>query len=238
MKKNTRKKLALFDIDGTLITTRGMGVSHWQNSLHHAFKTVFSPLPEFDGRQFNGKLERQYFRELANILNISDSDFEQKFPDAIREFNKAFMSAIDSKEFEVLRIPGAFEAVSRLKSSPHTSIGLLTGNNEALAWHKMKAANFAEPFTFGLFGTETNHRGELVKRAKEKAKNHFGKEFAYEDMVVIGDTKFDIAAAKYAGAFALGVTTGITDTREDLLAAGADLVVDSLTDPGVEIILP
>lgn len=233
-----KKKLALFDIDGTLITTRGQGVSHWQQSITTSFARVFRPLPEFDGKKLNGKLERQYFRELADLIGISDTEFETKFSSVIAEFNRCFMSAIDSRQFEILRIPEAYDTVIRLMNSPHVEIGLLTGNNEALAWHKMKAAHFAEPFSFGVFGTEKSHRGELVQHARAKAAIHFNHEFSAEDIVVIGDTKHDIEAAKFAGAFALGVTTGLTDTRLDLEKAGADLVVDTLTEMTVLNVLP
>ena len=232
------KKLALFDIDGTLITTRGKGVSHWQQSITASFARVFRPLPEFDGRKLNGKLERQYFRELADLIGVTEQEFDAKFPDVIAEFNRHFIRAIDTKQFEVLRIPEAYDTVLRLKKSPHVEIGLLTGNNEALAWHKMKAADFADTFSFGVFGTEKSHRGELVKHAAAKAAIHFNCEFSASDIIVIGDTKHDIEAAKYAGAFALGVTTGLTDTREDLERAGADLIVDMLTESAVLTVLP
>jgi len=46
-------------------------------------------------------------------------------------------------------------------------------------------------------------------------------------VVVIGDTPLDVACAHAHGALAVAVTTG-PFSREQLTAAGADLVVDSL----------
>ena len=47
------------------------------------------------------------------------------------------------------------------------------------------------------------------------------------DVIVVGDTPADIAAAKAIGATAVAVTTGHYDAAA-LAAAGADVVVDSL----------
>lgn len=230
-KKTKRiKKLLLFDIDGTLVTTRGLGVSYWKQSIELAFAHAFAPLPAFDERLLNGKLERQYFRELSLLIGVSQEEFEQKFPKANELFTQRFIEAIDTKQFEILRIHTAYEAVQKLRASESVSLGLLTGNNEKLAWHKMKAAQFEEPFSFGVFGTERDKRGELVHLAKERAEEKYQTSYTMADIVVIGDTKHDIEAAKYAGAIALGVTTGLTDSRSDLEKAGADLVVDSLLD--------
>lgn len=46
--------------------------------------------------------------------------------------------------------------------------------------------------------------------------------------VYVGDTPADMAAARAAGAVAVGVSTG-SFTESDLVAAGADVVFDSLT---------
>ena len=50
-----------------------------------------------------------------------------------------------------------------------------------------------------------------------------------EDVLVVGDTTWDVRCAKAAGAKAVGVTTGLS-TREELLNAGADYVIDSITE--------
>jgi phosphoglycolate phosphatase-like HAD superfamily hydrolase len=50
------------------------------------------------------------------------------------------------------------------------------------------------------------------------------------DVVLVGDTPLDIAAAREGGARAVGVATGPYDTGE-LADAGADAVLADLSDP-------
>jgi phosphoglycolate phosphatase len=47
------------------------------------------------------------------------------------------------------------------------------------------------------------------------------------ETVMIGDTSFDMAMAKAAGARAIGVTWGYHDVR-DLIAGGAEVVADEV----------
>ncbi len=232
-RRTYRNTLLLFDIDGTLITSHGSGVPVWKESIMRAFSSVYSPLASIDEHAINGMLERGYFKVLADQIGISDEDFRKGFPKAVREFTGHFTRAIDEKRFTLVRIDDAYECVRSLSGSPHISLGLLTGNNEPLARHKLRAVGFDGYFAFGAYGTEHPHRGELVKRAIRRASRYFSVRFSPRNTVVIGDTKHDIMAAAYAGAVSVGVTTGLTDSHDDLVGAGADLVVDSLLDPRV-----
>lgn len=235
MKKQNgnEKKLVLFDIDGTLINTRNSSVKYWKGSIEKAFAEVFRPLPVFNERSLNGKLERQYFRELADLIGVPREEFARKFHEANRVFTDHFISAIDAKSFELYRIAEAYEFVSVLHKTSLVSMGILTGNNERLARVKLRVSGFDVPFAFGAFGDQADDRGELVHRARERATDHFRNMFAMHEVVVIGDTKYDVEAAKYAGAYAIGVTTGLTDTAQDLKKAGADMIVSSLMDPKI-----
>jgi phosphoglycolate phosphatase len=231
MKKS--RKLVLFDIDGTLIGTTKTGVNHWKKLVQKTFATVYKPLPDFESSQANGKLERLYFREFADMVGVPPKEFEKKFPEAISIFYELFKQMIDDRIIEFHRIQAAYDLVMMLQGSYAISMGLLTGNNEPLAWYKLRAVDFDKPFTFGAFGTEVEHRGELVSLAIVRAAKYFSHPFSATDTIIVGDTKYDIAAAKHVGAIALGVSTGHTDTNEDLQKAGADLAVDSLMDERV-----
>jgi phosphoglycolate phosphatase-like HAD superfamily hydrolase len=55
-------------------------------------------------------------------------------------------------------------------------------------------------------------------------------EIAPKDVVVIGDTLRDVHCAHENGAHCVAVATG-GNTRAELEAAGADLVLDDLSDP-------
>lgn len=134
------------------------------------------------------------------------------------------------KEIHFYRIEEAFHFVTKLQAFSNVSLGLITGNNESTAWLKLKTVDFDKPFAIGAFGDEADHRKELVLLAIQKANTRFKHKFLPGDVIVIGDTTHDIIAAKHAGAYAVGVATGITDTVETLKKAGADIAVQSLSD--------
>ncbi|NLD72376.1 MAG: HAD-IA family hydrolase, partial [Chloroflexi bacterium] len=52
---------------------------------------------------------------------------------------------------------------------------------------------------------------------------------APEECIMVGDTTMDVRAARSAGAFAVGVLTGMA-IREELERAGAQCILDQATD--------
>jgi len=83
----------------------------------------------------------------------------------------------------------------------------------------------------GGFGSDHTLRGELVKIAADRCAKELG--VAVGARFHVGDTPNDVIAAEYAGAVALGVTTGIF-TREALEDSAVDkgrcVVMDGLHD--------
>ena len=60
-----------------------------------------------------------------------------------------------------------------------------------------------------------------------KTLKHYG--LKPEDAVVVGDTHFDILMGRNAGCMTIGVTYG-NGTRESLVEAGADVVVNDFAE--------
>jgi HAD-hyrolase-like len=95
---------------------------------------------------------------------------------------------------------------------------------EPAAELKLRHAGLTGRFGFGGYGSDARDRAALVaiaiERARAIAPHH-------TEVVVVGDTIHDIAAARACGATVCAVTTG-SDPREALLTA--DAVFDSMEE--------
>jgi phosphoglycolate phosphatase-like HAD superfamily hydrolase len=118
---------------------------------------------------------------------------------------------------------------------------LLTGNVERNALVKLAAFDLARwvDFGSGAYGSDHRVRGELVAIARRRADERHGLSLDPRDVVLVGDTPLDIAAAREGGARAVGVATGPYET-DALEKAGADAVLADLsdTDAVVREVLP
>ena len=103
-------------------------------------------------------------------------------------------------------------------------LGLATGNLETGARIKLDRGGLNRYFSFGGFGSDSEDRAELVRKAAKKAAHKKGESILPSDIFVIGDTNLDIEAGKRAGFKTIGVATG-NYSLEELLSAGAGLAV-------------
>jgi phosphoglycolate phosphatase len=128
--------------------------------------------------------------------------------------------------------PGAGEAIARLEREPGVLQSLLTGNIEPNAEVKLGAFGLGRHLDFevGAYGSDHHMRGELVVIARRKAEGKHGLRIDPGQVVLVGDTPLDVAAAREGGARAVGVATGPFG-EEALREAGADAVLADLTDP-------
>jgi phosphoglycolate phosphatase len=113
-------------------------------------------------------------------------------------------------------------------------LGITTGAVEAAAHIKLARANLNRFFSFGGYGSDSADRGELTRRAIERAGEILGSALESQRVLVLGDTPKDIAAAHAAGAIGVGVASGHY-SKDELAGAGADYVLGSLVEelPGV-----
>ncbi len=208
-----------FDIDGTLLHTRA-----GHGAFRQALFEVFGWEDDLSTVVFAGNTD------LRVLL-----DMVEKFggcPHATREKHGAFFEVMTRHLDAGLLaekpapVPGAAELVAHLQRLPHVVCGLLTGNARACAEAKLRHAGFPDLLQHGGFGDEHPDRDILAVRALERLRQHHG-DRPLSPGLVIGDTPRDVQAAKTIGARCLGVSSG-SYSREDLLEAGADRVVQTL----------
>jgi phosphoglycolate phosphatase-like HAD superfamily hydrolase len=118
-------------------------------------------------------------------------------------------------------------------------LGITTGAVEAAAHIKLARGNLNRFFSFGGYGSDSADRGELTRKAIERAGEILGSAVDSQRVLVLGDTPNDIAAAHAAGAIGVGVASGHYG-QDELRGAGADYVLGSLVEelPGVALPVP
>lgn len=218
--------LVLFDIDGTLLRTRGAGVASMERVGREMFGDGFS----MDGVEFAGRLDHLIWHDAAARNRIEDpAAHESAFRAAYAD---AFAAAFD--EGATVRVlPGvaalldALDALGRIE----VDLGIVTGNWSETGTEKLRRAGL-DPgrFVTAAWGGDGRHRRELPGVAMTRHASATGRAVRPDQVIVVGDTPHDVDCAHHAGCHAIGVTTGPSFDRADLEAAGSDLIVDDLSE--------
>jgi phosphoglycolate phosphatase len=239
--------LVLWDIDGTLLHSGGVG--------HDLYNAVFLDL---FGRSLSafapmaGRTDRAIILETLSMAGIEEP---RRYVDPfLAGLGTAAASLGPTLAARGHALPGAAAALAELSSRASarslaavglpSSAGLgesgrvyqsvLTGNVRPLAEVKLGALGLRGglDLCIGAYGDDHEDRAELVHVARRRAAGVHGwtaDAFSGLSTVVIGDTPLDIAAALTAGARAVGVASG-SYTAVELVAAGAHAVLADLTD--------
>ena len=94
------------------------------------------------------------------------------------------------------------------RSAPPPTVGLLTGNIRLGAEIKLRHYGLWEYFRMGAFGDDEADRNRLAAVARQRGEGLLGRGLRREEVLVVGDTPWDIACAKHVGARVLAVATG------------------------------
>jgi len=223
-----RRKLLLFDIDGTLLHTGGAGISSIYEGMKKAFDLGDSadPMPPLE---LAGATDAGLARSLFNHFDIDhSSENEEAFYDAYHQSLNRNL-AHHSKTNGGRLLPGVTELLENLDQQDHLALGLLTGNIQRGAWTKLEQFEIRHFFHTGAFGDDHHDRNCLGPIAIDRATEHFECDFLAEDTVIIGDTPKDIACARACGARAVAVATG-TFTFEVLATYQPDHLLENFED--------
>ncbi|TVT08778.1 haloacid dehalogenase [Amycolatopsis bartoniae] len=209
----------LWDIDQTLIDTRGTGRDWYAQVLADVAGVTMTGMPALFGRT-----------ELAITSEVLRLHGIEPEPDVVRRVWAGLVAAAERAVTTLpergLALPGAAAALEALRGRAVQS--LVTGNLREVAWHKLVAFGLHEhlDFEIGGYGSLSAHRPDLVAHAVAQAT---ARHSPFEAVVVIGDTPHDIDAALAHGATAIAVATGRYDA-ESLREAGAHVVLPDLAD--------
>jgi phosphoglycolate phosphatase len=221
--------LVLWDIDHTLIETRGVGGKIYADAF---LKVTGKPLTTMPA--LAGKTEPVIFRDALKLNSIPDGDgLYQRF--AAKQA-QGYADRTEELRRTGRALPGAAAALHALAARPGTVQSVLTGNTRPAAEAKLRAFHLDQDLNLeiGAFGTDDDIRANLVGVARRRAEEQLGQRFDSDCIVLIGDTPNDVHAALANGVRIVAVATGL-DTRDDLLNAGAAIVLDDLADTGALI---
>ena len=200
-----RRRLVLFDIDGTLITDGGAAREAFAQSL----KDIYGYRGDVNRYDFSGRTDPQIAFMVLGDEGFSEAEVSAKFP----ELWKKYVSLLErnaSKPGRVRALPGIPELVCRLAAMKHITLALLTGNIEAGARLKLAPPALNEFFPFGAFGSDSADRLKLAPFAVERASRIDGYRFEGEDVVIIGDSIYDVRCGVPHGATTIAVASGKT----------------------------
>jgi phosphoglycolate phosphatase-like HAD superfamily hydrolase len=218
------RRLVLWDVDGTLVDSARLG----RLAFVEAFEAVTGQRPA-QPVSLAGRTDLEIARDM---LESSQVPAGEKLLDRFAvELQRAMAARADELRELGRALPGAREALARLGREPGVLQSLLTGNIAPNAAVKLGAFGLERhiDFEIGAYGSDHHMRGELVAVARRNAERKQGLPISPAQIVLIGDTPLDVAAARQAEARVIGVATGPYDERA-LRDSGADAVLPDLGD--------
>jgi phosphoglycolate phosphatase len=217
-------RLVLWDIDHTLIETRGIGGQVYAEAFAKVTGRPLEKMPELAGRT-----EPVIFRDALKVNGIETG--EDLYAEFAAEQARGYAAHLDELRDRGRALPGAAEALRELSHRTDVIQSVLTGNTRPSSEIKLRAFDLHRylDFDIGAYGTDDDTRANLVGVARQRAKKAHDVAFDGDATVLVGDTPNDVAAALASGARIIAVATG-KDTVADLSAAGADTVLLDLAD--------
>ncbi len=208
----------LFDIDGTLLRSRDR--IHF-NSFAASFKRVTGFELSFAGVQLAGNTDTAILREAGLQAGIP-ADVMEESTDAVLEAMRNTVAEHRS-QLDLICMPGVEETLKYL-AGKGASLGVASGNLEAIGWIKIEQAGLREWFKFGGFSDHFSVRSELIAQAAVKARELAGPNAS---VCVVGDTPRDIEAAHTNSLPVIAVATGHF-SFDDLLKHAPEVCATSL----------
>jgi len=215
-------KLLLFDIDGTLLSARGIP----RKAMATVLSKRFSNFRYNESYDFSGRTDPQI---IEHLLHYDHRDFSDTL---VMEILTEFCSELEKEFFDGYKPeihPGVKELIQRMKMTENVFLGLVTGNVSEGARIKLESADLQQYFPIGGFGDDSKDRNDLPPIAQKRAESHYGEHFEPENIWIIGDSVHDIGCAQYNGLRCLTVSTGKT-SKELLSAANPEFLEDDLSD--------
>jgi phosphoglycolate phosphatase len=218
------KRLVLFDIDETMISSDGAGRRAIARALEekHAIAEPATRVP------MSGKTDPQILMEIFTSQGFAEDKAKSHIGDLIDCYLQYLDEEMQKSQTLILH-EGVVAILDRLQQDDGSYLGLLTGNVEIGARKKLNFFDLNRYFEIGAYGSDSADRLELPQFAVERAHAHFGVSFAPEEVWIIGDSVNDIACAHGYGAKVIAVNTGKT-SWDELHARKPEHLMKNLAD--------
>ena len=210
-------RLVLWDIDHTLIDTRGVG-----RELSAAAFQRATGQPMREQAKIDGITESVIFRETAKLhgLTTDRTDFE-RYADALTEEHLKQAGELRERGHA---LPGAAAALDALAALDFQQT-VVSGNVRSVSEIKLQVFGLDRHimWNLGAYGEESDIRATLVRLSLQRANA------SAADAVLIGDTPADVEGAHANGVRAIAVASGRSNEAA-LRDTGAESVLSDLRD--------
>jgi len=215
----TKRRLVLFDIDGTLVTDDGAARSAFSDAL----AAIYDFRGDVRGYDFSGRTDPQIARMILHDAGWSEPDVDAALPDLWHHYLAGLARNAPGRVSELAGVRALLDAVA---GDDRMTLALLTGNIEPGARLKLDAVDLNAFFPFGAFGSDSPRREELPPIAVERAAAITGHTFNGSDVVIIGDSIYDVRCGVPHGATTIAIASGKTPA-DKLRAENPDHFFDS-----------
>ncbi|HTX40669.1 MAG TPA: HAD family hydrolase [Acidobacteriaceae bacterium] len=198
-----QQRAYLFDIDGTLLRHRDR--IHF-DVFFESVRSVMGHELLLDGVTLAGNTDPGILRDAFRLACVDESVWRPHREAVLNTMCSSFRA----RRAELLPVimPGVEEMLRHLQARG-ALLGVATGNLEEIGWIKIENAGLREWFTFGGFSNRFEARADMIAHAAEQARAILGDGGC--SVCVIGDTPFDIDAARANGLPTIAVATGRYD---------------------------
>jgi len=212
----------LFDIDGTLIDTGGAGREAMNDALRQAFG--IEPTEKIS---FGGRTDRSLLTEMLQVHGQAVS------PDSFAKLRTAFAGLLPKslRNSPGRVLPGVHELLACLRDlqgAQRVRLWCMTGNLVETAISKLRHFELQDYFENIVGGDHDEDRSDMARRARAILHAAHGDQAA-SNIVVIGDTVFDVQCGQAIGAKVVACCTG-WHSREILAEAKPCAIVDDLSN--------
>lgn len=213
-------RLILWDVDHTLISTRGVG----GEVLAEVFEQLTGQ-PLKHKAEVTGRSELVILRETLALHELPRDAIDLDM--YISALTQAHVRRAAELRERGHALPGAAAALDAFSQMEGVRQTVATGNVRPVA--EIKLATFGldrhVDFEIGGYGEDAEGRADMIRAALRRA------DARPEDAVILDDTVAGVEAGREAGVFTVAVATGKTSVGE-LAGAGALRIVSSLEDLG------
>jgi phosphoglycolate phosphatase len=207
--KTILKRLVLFDIDETMISSDGAGRRAFARVLEREYA-----IPEEIGHiNMSGKTDPQILKEIFEFAKKPHLHTDETLAEFYRHYLEVLKEEILISKTYIIH-PGVPALLAQLEAQQEVFLALVTGNIEAGARLKLDRVKLNEYFPIGAYGSDSANRLDLPEIAVKRANEYFNQDFNKDEVVVIGDSVNDILCAKHYGVKCIAVNTGKTGKSE------------------------